>query len=365
MGAFKLVLEPGGIALAFTAGTLLNRRRGCFPREDDDPASRAPLLSTTVRSVSPSPSASPSPPPKGRCPDTARFRGNLSSRFLARFPFLIEIWYWNLTYWVYQLARALTATLIRDNDAVFALARAHALSLLALEQRMGIAIELPLQQYVLHHLPGLMPLLAKIYYSHILIGVLFLIYTYTYLAPPTYQRIRRTLALDNAIAFLVLSAWRCAPPRLLPKQYAFVDVLHSAHAGASWSQNKFQLTIAAMPSLHFGTSLFLAVCLVRFSPHRPLRLLAPLWPAAMLLTVLATANHFVLDAVVGAAIPAIGWRFNRVLLVLRPLEEWGFWVLRTEKPDPCRGWGDVRGGARGVGKGVGEGEAVKAAEWLV
>ncbi|KAL1641481.1 hypothetical protein SLS58_005986 [Diplodia intermedia] len=191
----------------------------------------------------------------------------------SKFPFLIEIWYWNLTYWyearqngynppsnrerVYQLARALTTTLIRNNDAVFARAEAHALAILSLEKRLHIAIELPLQQHILNHLPWLMPILAKIYYSHITVGVVFLVYTYTYLPPRTYRTIRRTLATNNALAFLILTAHRVTPPRLLPPSYGYVDVLHAAGAGSAWSRNRFQLTIAALPSLHFGTALFL------------------------------------------------------------------------------------------------------------
>lgn len=167
-----------------------------------------------------------------------------------------------------------------------------------------------------------MAVLARIYYSHICLGICFLIYTYTYCAPSTYRRIRRTIAVNNAIAFCILTLWRCMPPRLLPEEHGFVDVLHGgSHGGSAWTSNRFQLTIAAMPSLHFGTSLYLAVCIVRFSPHAWLRAVAPLWPAAMLVTILATANHFILDAAVGMCIPALGWRLHRAAMVLLPVQD--------------------------------------------
>lgn len=35
-----------------------------------------------------------------RTPNTARFRNTWMSRTLARFPFLVECWYWALVYWV-------------------------------------------------------------------------------------------------------------------------------------------------------------------------------------------------------------------------------------------------------------------------
>ncbi|KAI9163107.1 hypothetical protein HJFPF1_04705 [Paramyrothecium foliicola] len=257
---------------------------------------------------------------------------SLLRRFFDTFPFLAEIWYWNLSYWVYQLLRALSAVLIAGNKAVFLRAQNHALQILRAEQVLGIAIELPLQRYVLSRLTWLVPYLANVYYSHICVGICFIIYTYTYLPPSLFRRIRRTIAVDNAIALVIVTLWRCSPPRLLPAEHGFVDVLHgggkSVGAASVWTHNRFQLTIAAMPSLHFGTALFLAVCLCRFSPHRWLRMVAPLWPAAMLFTILSTGNHFITDALVGSMVPLIGWRYNHVVLVFKPIEDWLFAPFR-------------------------------------
>jgi len=250
---------------------------------------------------------------------------------LAKFPFLIEIWYWNLTYWTYQLAGAYSAYRVRGNESIFAIARAHALHVLSLEEKWGVNVELHLQWYILECRPILMPILAKVYYSHIVIGVIFIVYAFTTFPPALFQSIRRTVAIDNLIAFGMISSWRCMPPRLLPPEYGFTDILHSKPQSA-WTQNRFQLIIAAMPSLHFGTALFIGICLSRFSPHRWVRWLAPLWPVAMLVTIIATANHFVLDAAIGAMVHALGWRLNELMLLLRPLEEWLFWLCRTERP---------------------------------
>jgi hypothetical protein len=226
---------------------------------------------------------------------------------------------------IYQGLRAASARTIAGNEAIFNRARDHALQILRLESFFGLDIEQRFQSYMMHQQPWLMPTLAKVYYSHISVGILFLIYIYTYLPPSTFQRIRRTIAVDNAIAFVIVTLWRCSPPRLLPPEYGFVDVLHSKAGGSNvWNNNRFQLTIAAMPSLHFGTSLFFAVCMCRFSPHRFMRVLAPLWPTVMLITIVATANHFLTDAFVGALVPLIGWRINNVILVLKPIQDFMF-----------------------------------------
>lgn len=217
---------------------------------------------------------------------------------------------------------------------------------------MGIAFEQPFQAFFLTKLPCTFPALAFVYYSHIFVGALFLVYAYTFFPRPTFQRVRRTLAMDNWIAFIILTTWRCAPPRLLPTEYGFVDVLHPQNtktssmgypasnatdvlgpdSGSVWTNNSHQLTIAAMPSLHFGTALLIGFSLFTWSPHPAVRVMAPLWPVAMFVTIIATANHFVLDAVAGAFVVLLGWRMNEVLLVFRPLEEWLFGILRMERP---------------------------------
>lgn len=231
---------------------------------------------------------------------------------MTRFP-IIDIG----TKRVYQSLRAFSARMIAGKQPIFDLARTHALQVLRLEAILGIDIELSFQHGILSNYPSQVVTLARIYHSHICVGVAFIVYCYTFLPRATYRRVRRTLALDNAMAFVVVTTWRCCPPRLLPPEYGYVDVLHgnkfAAVEGSAWTNNRFQLTIAAMPSLHFGTSLFFAAVLSKFSPHRVVRVLAPLWPAVMLVTIVATANHFLLDAAAGAVIPFLGWRYHEVL----------------------------------------------------
>jgi len=323
------VFEPAVVVTLFTVGTLVNRRRRA-----KDPKYQTDIETSLL--PPPSPSRSPSPSvdrfdDKRWVPDNSRFRNNLVSRFLAYFPFLIEIWYWLLTYWVYQGLRAYSAVQIHGDEAVAARAEKHGIQVLSLEHHLGIDIELRLQKFILGKIPWFMTLLSKIYYCHIISGVSFIVYAYTYFPLSTYQAARRTIALDEVFAFIIFTVYRCIPPRMLPEEYGFIDVLHKGPQTA-WTDNRFKLLIAAMPSLHFGGSAFIAFCLFNFSPHRPIRYLAPLWPIMMALTIFATANHFVLDAVVGAMIPVVGWRLNEVMLNLRPLEEWGFWLCRTEKP---------------------------------
>lgn len=119
-----------------------------------------------------------------------------------------------------------------------------------------------------------------------------------------------------------------------------------------------------MPSLHFGYSLMIGVTImtIPLAPHhrRSTAVLLPffnhshpelapqlslpswrrmacilvgfIYPFSILVAIVATANHFVLDAVAGAIVCVLGWKGNRILLNLLPLEDYFLWCLRIHKP---------------------------------
>lgn len=98
------------------------------------------------------------------------------------------------------------------------------------------------------------------------------------------------------------------------------------------AHSQFQNQLAAFPSLHFGYSFVIGLSLFVYSPHKLIRSISLFYPLLILLVIMSTANHYILDAVGGFFVTVLAHRFNRVLLNLRPIEEWGFWVTRTEKP---------------------------------
>lgn len=64
-----------------------------------------------------------------------------------------------------------------------------------------------------------------------------------------------------------------------------------------------------------------------------LLVLGILYPFVILVVIVATANHFILDAVAGAVVCVLGWRFNGILLNLLPLEDCFLWIVRIHKPE--------------------------------
>src|SRR4029453_18758403 len=95
-----------------------------------------------------------------------------------------------------------------------------------------------------------------------------------------------------------------APPRLVDPSLG--DTIRE-HTG--WYRTLAPLKVtnqyAAMPSLHVGWSLLAGIALARASRRRIAYPFAMLLPIAMALAVVMTANHYVLDAVVGAAVAAV------------------------------------------------------------
>lgn len=57
------------------------------------------------------------------------------------------------------------------------------------------------------------------------------------------------------------------------------------------------------------------------------------YPATILVAILATANHFILDAVAGAMVCGVAWWGNRVLLNLLVVEDWFLSLVRVAKPE--------------------------------
>ncbi|PHH59565.1 hypothetical protein CDD82_2435 [Ophiocordyceps australis] len=301
-------------------------------------------------------------------PNTLVFKDRFLSRVLQKFPFLAEAWYWALIYWVYQLGRAFTALSLVEGTVH--VARKHALQLIHLEQRLGIFWEVPIQRWFIAR-PLLMHWTNRIYsFIHIPGTIFFLVFLY-YLTttrkrsmgnagtkvvagPALYEARRRTMAMCNLLAFVIFTLWPCMPPRLLSdaeytgdnaaeaKSYGFVDTVHGADGESSvWTTNRFCNQYAAMPSLHFGYSLLigLTVATLPVSGLRPMSwkrmaivAVGMAYPALILIAIVATANHFILDAVAGAVVCGVAWHANELLLNLCIIEDYFLSVLRMHKP---------------------------------
>jgi hypothetical protein len=135
--------------------------------------------------------------------------------------------------------------------------------------------------------------------------------------PDRYPRWRNTLAATTALALIGFAFFPLMPPRLLPARYGFVDTLDKI--GGLWSFNSGAMKsvsnqYAAMPSLHFGWSLWCALVLWPAARDRRwLRVVIAAYPVATLFAIIVTANHFWLDAAGGAAALGVGYALASAL----------------------------------------------------
>ncbi|WP_307630188.1 phosphatase PAP2 family protein [Streptomyces turgidiscabies] len=149
--------------------------------------------------------------------------------------------------------------------------------------------------------------LANTYYAtvHFPATVAFLVWLY--LRRPThYVWARRVLALVTGAALVFHLAFPLAPPRLLAET-GLIDtgqVFGPTVYGASPAADTLSHQFAAMPSLHFGWALMVAIGLIVATRSR-LRRLWLLHPLVTLLVIVGTANHYWLDAIVASALLGI------------------------------------------------------------
>ena len=103
------------------------------------------------------------------------------------------------------------------------------------------------------------------------------------------------------LALVGYVAFPTAPPRYLP-EWGFSDTVASFVGDkAEQSANVLYNPFAAVPSMHVAFALMIGVPASRIVRHRPLKVLWLIYPVVITFVVVVTANHFWLDAALGAA----------------------------------------------------------------
>lgn len=168
------------------------------------------------------------------------------------------------------------------------------------------AVRLPgegtVQQVLLHG--ETLVRLANTYYAavHFPATLAFLGWLY-WRRPGHYVWARRVLALVTGAALALHLLMPLAPPRMLSAA-GLVDtarVYGPSVYGATPETDSMANQFAAMPSLHFGWALMVAIGLIAATRTR-WRLLWLLHPALTLLVIVGTANHYWFDALAAAAL---------------------------------------------------------------
>jgi membrane-associated phospholipid phosphatase len=121
---------------------------------------------------------------------------------------------------------------------------------------------------------------------------------------------RNSIFISAVIAFPIFAFYPVAPPRLV-SNLGFVDTL-ATYMNLNTSSMPTHLVnqYAAMPSLHMCWALLIGIAIIRIAQSWWLKGVGILLPLLMFITIVATANHFILDAIVGAAVAGLSYAIS-------------------------------------------------------
>lgn len=200
-------------------------------------------------------------------------------------------------YAVYELARGLVV-----GDA--AEAERHAHRVVALERWLHVFREEDVQRAA-HALPGLIGLLGTAYLTlHLAVTAAVLLWLHQR-RPAAFAFVRTTLLLASGLALVGYLVYPTAPPRMAG--IGIADTVSNGHISLNHGLvSSLYNPYAAVPSMHIGYALVVAASLLRYGQHLLLRALGVLYAPAVLVVVVATGNHFFVDAAAGALVAGLG-----------------------------------------------------------
>ena len=125
-----------------------------------------------------------------------------------------------------------------------------------------------------------------------------------------YIELRRIFVLTMVLATIVFAVFPLAPPRFMPG-FGMTDTLKllgldPANSDSAISYNRF----AAMPSLHYAWALLVMFGAFKLGGRR-VKVAGFIFPLLMLVAIIATANHYILDALAGALLLLVAVHVTR------------------------------------------------------
>ncbi|WP_106397034.1 phosphatase PAP2 family protein [Actinocorallia populi] len=207
---------------------------------------------------------------------------------------LAELALITVLYGVYRLGRLLADGNLSD-------AFANATRVWSWERAAHLPHEASVQALILHG--EVLQKAANVFYTtvHFPATIVFLVWMFSR-HPAHYVWVRRTLTVLTGTALLLHLAFPLAPPRMVPG-FGLIDTgrLVGPSPYGEVDTEGLANQFAAMPSLHIGWALVVAIGLIAVT-RTPWRWLWLAHPALTLFVVVATANHYWLDAVVATAL---------------------------------------------------------------
>lgn len=146
---------------------------------------------------------------------------------------------------------------------------------------------------------GLLATLANYEYAYTYIISALLLFAWVYARhPEMFRRVRDSFLVLNLIAMACFVLYPVTPPRMLSGA-GFIDTVAQRGTVGSWGSGIVDQAnqLAAMPSLHVGWALWVSAVLARMTARHSVQVMSAAHVLLTALVVMATANHYLLDAV--------------------------------------------------------------------
>jgi hypothetical protein len=225
-------------------------------------------------------------------------------------------------YYAYRLVRGLV-------DGQAALAFANARTLVDFERTLGLFFEPGLQAWAQGQQWIVTGANWMYVNSHFVITTTFLIWLYIARNHAFYY-VRNMFMIAMGLALVGYLVFPTAPPRYLP-EWGFHDTVASfVGDAAEQNANLLYNPFAAVPSMHVAFSLMIAIPAIQLVRHRAAKLLWAVYPFLVTFVVMVTANHFWLDAALGALVAAMSASAASYALARARPEAWSWRARRAE-----------------------------------
>jgi hypothetical protein len=185
------------------------------------------------------------------------------------------------------------------------LAVANGRGLLDVERALQLDPERALDQWLARR--HALATVVVFWYENVHITVTLVVFAWLWWRrPDLLGTMRATLVIVNLIALAVFWSFPTAPPRMLSS--AYLDLVSRTDHLPVWQLGATALDsnqLCSMPSLHLAWATWSSIAVWQMTAKRWLRALAVVYPLLTTFAVMATGNHYLLDAIGGAALTGV------------------------------------------------------------
>jgi hypothetical protein len=221
----------------------------------------------------------------------------LQARLLPHgwFDLVRQVLLFFLAYNGYRLVRGMA-----DDPGVTASAFEHSRNLIGVERSLHLFVEPSVQAWATgtHFLADAASWLYINAQTSITLGALAFLYLFH---NRSFYFVRNMFMVAMGIALIGYTVYPTAPPRFLP-EWGFTDSVSNftgvAHDNVT--VNALFNPYAAVPSMHVCFALMIGIPLSRLVKNRVGRIFWTIYPALVVFVIVATGNHFLADAFLGA-----------------------------------------------------------------